>query len=359
MTSDLVRSATFPVMPAQAGISRKIPAYAGMTPRRASGLALLVLCNLLAACPGGGSNEIMPGVRVRFAEIHMEAQDSAVHDATAASAKQTEPASPAPEPAADFKAGYDHDFDHHHVSDKNGSGFAMYRIYLVLDQLQLVQCPSLARGPGLLLNGLLGVADAHEGGGPEPVGGRALDKPNVIDLLAQDNTTLALGDAAIQPGRYCGARVSLVRLAGDAYGKPAFVADEGDPPAPGHPDMAGKAFAIKADYCSQHGVPTEVLPNGPCVELSTVDVDDGGTIIPAFLERSFDHPLVLTSANREGHVRLGIAYGDWVHDVDITKLGSDAAERQKLLDNILESIHLHAVGRGAPPADPEHSEAQP
>ncbi|MGH8530496.1 MAG: hypothetical protein ACRETN_11770 [Nevskiales bacterium] len=330
-----------------------------MTFKRATYPALVLgAVFTLSACPGGsGDSSIEPGISVRFAEVHMESKDGEGHHA-----KQTTAASASTAPEDDFKhggshgGGYNHDgLEHRHASDTNGKGLSLYRIYLVLNQLQLVQCASVARVPGLLLDRLLGVAYAHGGNAPGPVGGRALDQPNVIDLMALDDQTLVLGDAALAPGRYCGVRVSLVRLAGGAYGKPEFVADEGDPPVPGHPDMAGKAFAIKADYCSQRGLPTETVPNGPCIERATADViDDGSAVIPAFVEMSFDHPLVLSSDNRKGHMRLGIAYGGWVHDVDITKLGSDPAERQKVLNNILASVHVDAAGLGPLPADPPH-----
>ena len=62
-------------------------------------------------------------------------------------------------------------------------------------------------------------AEAHAGHGAEPVGGRGLDKPNVIDIVTQDGYYLALGDLAVAPGSYCGVSVTLGRLNGEAYGK--------------------------------------------------------------------------------------------------------------------------------------------
>ena len=244
--------------------------------------------------------------------------------------------------------GYTQDLlEHHTIRDQNGRLLSMYRAYLVLDDLELVPCPSLSRLPDMLLDALIGKAYAHAGHGSEPVGGRALDQPNVIDIITQDEFSLPLGDVALAPGRYCGVRVALVRLAGDGYGTPAYAAASSDDPTsvPEIPDLAGRMFALRADYCAQTDA------GGLCTERVKVDIDDNALAEPPVLTLNFAQPLALNAVLREGYVAIGIAYGQWVQDVDITLLANDPAEQQKLLNNIVGSLHIYSRGWGALPVN--------
>lgn len=321
-----------------------------MTSERAlQSLLAALLAGVLAGCPAGGGNSVQSGIRVHLAEVHMESgSGTSAHSARLGTKAST--------PKAGVQGGYAHDqLAHQHGHDRNGLSLSTYRSYLVLDNLELVQCASLARLPLKLIAGAMGVAHAHGGAG-EPVGGRALDKPNVIDLMTDDDFLQPLGDVAVAPGRYCGLRVAVVRMAGDAYGKPGYAAASHDDPitVPEIPDLAGKAFSIRADYCAERR--TTSNPDGStsstCVRRARADADDVGLTLPPAVTLNFDEPIVLDATHREAHVALGIAYGDWLHDVDVTLLNSDANERQKLLNNVVSSLHIHTAGAGAfPPGE--------
>lgn len=334
-------------------------------------LALAVLG--LAACQGG-DNSTEEGLKIHFAETHAEGTEAhakaavkhagelhlpGVDNGAGGTAGAAQPsatggaggmggaaggAGGSTPPSA--KGGYDHEnLEHHHVTDRNGTALPLYRIYLALDHFELVPCASVATLWQTVRDGLIGSASAHGGHGNAPAASRALDKPNVIDLMAADDFVLPLGSAAVAPGRYCAVRLGLTRLAGDAYGKPTFSAPSGDDPIkdPGKPDLAGRAFAIKADYCSARA------GDGTCTARSKADMDDAGLTLPAVLTLDLPQPLTLDASRRDAHVLIGIHYGGWAHNVDVTQLSSSAIERQKLLDNVAASLHIDSAGLGTSP----------
>jgi hypothetical protein len=202
--------------------------------------------------------------------------------------------------------------------------------------------------PRRLLDLVIPQAAAHAGHGTPAVGGRSLDKPNVIDILAEEYDLLTLGDLPIPPGRYCGVQVKFARATGDAYGMPAHAPAVGDNPVttPEIPEMTGRMFALRADYCSTDD------GAGNCATRTAIDFDDAGLALPAAASAEFDTPLEFNSSLRSGHVAFGIAYGEWFEDVDATLLGVDATERQKLLNNISGSIHVYSTGNGDLPNNP-------
>lgn len=293
---------------------------------------LLASAFVLTACPGKEENEINAGISVHFAEIH---SDASVSEAT--KSRQAKAA---------VSGGYDHkNLEHHHLVDQNGQGLSLYRTYLIIDNLALVPCTSVAQWPAILLDSLINSAYAHTEQGSEPVGERALDKPNVIDLITQNEFLLPLGDMSVAPGRYCGLQVELTRLAGEGYGMPDYMAASVDDPTstPETPDLAGLGFALRADYCAERDT------GGSCIRRAKVDIDDSAlpALAPHVIE--FATPLELNSDMREGFVALGIAYADWVHNVDVTRLTSDTEELRKLQDNIQASFYVHATGSGELP----------
>ena len=104
-------------------------------------------------------------------------------------------------------------------------------------------------------------------------------------------------------------------------------------------------FALRADYCAQTDA------GGLCTERVKADIDDDGLTEPAVLTLNFAQPLELNAVLREGYVAIGIAYGEWVQNVDITLLASDPVEQQKLLNNIVGSLHIYSRGWGALPVN--------
>lgn len=291
----------------------------------------MVITVLAMSGCGGGENVIESGLTLHLAEAHTEAKPG------------IEPDTPTITPSSVLiQGGYDQaNLEKHPVRDINNRTLSLYRAYIVLDDLELVPCTDIATLPRLLLDSLIPTAHAHAGHGSEPVGGRSLDKPNVIDIVTQEGFILPLGDMAIAPGRYCGIRVALVRLASEAYGKPEFAAASNDDPTtlPEVPELSGLMFALRADYCDE-------IDAGQCTRRIKVDIDDNGLTEPLARIIEFDQPLELNTALREAYVAVGIAYGEWVQNVDITQLSSNASELQKLLDNIVTSIHVNSKGLG-------------
>ena len=139
----------------------------------------------------------------------------------------------------------------------------------------------------------------------------------------------------------------LARLFGDGYGQPAAVAASQDDPTtlPEVPDLAGKIFALRADYCAvDDGV-------GNCLMRAKVDMDDDGLDVPAAITLTLDEPIELNATRRSAYVAIGIAYGEWARDVDVALLASDAYEKRKLLDNIAASLHVYSQGLGDLPGN--------
>jgi hypothetical protein len=303
-----------------------------MTTRRRAGTGVVLAAALaLGGCLGMTSDEIETGLTLHLAEAHGEAKPD------------EEPLELTGTPdAPGMTGGYDAAAEHHTVPDGTGRLVSLYRAYVVLARPELVPCPSIAALPGRLMDALVPSAYAHAGHGAEPVGGRALDKPNVIDLVTRDDFLLPLGDAATSPGRYCGVRVGPARPTGETYGKPDFAPASADDPTtdPGVPDLAGRAFALRGDYC------TATDGGGLCTLRAKVDVDDAGLDLPPAVALDFDAPLVLDGTRREGYVAVGIAYGEWLQGVDAARLASDAGARQALLDAVAASLHVRYAGLG-------------
>jgi hypothetical protein len=302
--------------------------------------AFAVAAAVLALSGCAPENEIESGLRVHMAEAHTEGRPGEVV------------VTPGIIPnSGTVQGGYDQvNLEKHPIRDVNARTLLLYRAYLVLDGVELVPCAGIARLRRILLDSLIRTAHAHPGHGSEPVGGRSLDKPNVIDIVTQEGFVLPLGDKAMAPGPYCGVKVTPVRATADAYGKPAFAAASNDDPTtrPEVPEMAGRVFAICADYCD------EVDGSGQCTRRVKVDIDDNGLALPGVQTLQFDQPLELNAALREIFVVVGVAYGEWARDVDVTRLGIDAGERQKLLNNMAASLHVNSKGLGdLPPNLPQ------
>ena len=297
------------------------------------GTPLIIVLLLLSGCLGQEENSAQSGLTVHVAEVHVEAQTATAAKASVDALVQK----------AAVAGSYDRaNLEHHDIHDGAGHLLSLYRAYLVVDEIELVKCASVAALPRMLLNAIIPTAEAHAGHGSEPVGGRNLDKPNVIDIVTQDEYYLALGDVAVAPGDYCAMRVSLARLSGEAYGEPEVVAASTDEPTtvPGVPDLTGMIFSIRADYCAADD------GAGNCLQHAKVDIDEYGFATPTVKTIAFSQPLVVAATRREAFVAFGIAYGEWVENIDVSLLPGDAGERQKLLDNIVGSLHVYAKGFG-------------
>jgi len=295
-----------------------------------------LLIPFLHGCPGTGENSREDGITLHFAETHSEVKPGATALGDSGISN-----------GISMTGGYDQDhIEHHTLRDVNGHMLSIYRAYLVLHDIELVPCPSLTRLPDQFLNMFIGKAHAHSGHGSEPVGGRNLDLPNVIDIITQDEFVLPLGDVSLPPGRYCSVQVGLERLAGAGYAVPTPATASTDDPTtvPEIPDLTGRMLAFRADYCAATDT------TGACSQRIKVDVDDTNLAEPAVVIIDLPSPLELNATLREGYVSVGIAYGEWVKDVDITLLAGDTTEQQKLLANIVGSLHVHAYGWGALPA---------
>ncbi len=310
--------------------------------RTGSTFIVCVTLMVLAAClgPGQDVNSIESGINVHFAEVHLEERLAA----TTRSARQMQSAIT----ALTAPGGYHQsNIEHHDIVDNHSRLLSIYRAYVVLDELELVPCARLAQWPYRLFESMVSTAAAHAGHGSEPVGGRGLDKSNVIDIVTRDLYLLPLGDRAVAPDSYCGVRVSLARANTQSYGKPPSVAASNDDPTsmPEVPELAGKFFALRADYCVTGD------GSGGCLQRSKVDVDDSDLVLPSALVINFSSPLAVTDAHRSAYVAVGIAYGEWAQDINVVLLTGSVDERQKLVNNIAMSIHVYSKGLGALPVN--------
>lgn len=306
----------------------------------------------LAGCPGQENNSAESGIRVHFAEVHVNERPAVLGKSTGL-IESPIAAGPARAVARSISAravpldtgGYAHTaLEYHEITDNASHGLSMYRMYLVVDHVELVPCASLSQLPMRLLNSLIPTASAHAGHGAEPVGGRSLGEANVIDVVTRDEYYLALGDLAVAPGRYCSVKVALGPAQDDSYGKPVPAAASADDPisTPDVPDLEGKIFALRADYCT-------TFDAGVCVGRARVDIDDAGLTLPDVQTIDFATPLEVSATKRNAFVAIGIAYGTWAHDVNVSLLASDMNERQKFADNIASSLHVFAKGLGGLP----------
>lgn len=305
------------------------------------GLAYFFM-QFLTACPGTDDNQQTEGLTVHWGETHYSSEENN--------------SQPAPAPG-----GYAQEqLEHHDVRDQNGVQLSIYRAYLVIDQLELIPCATVTQKsyinshmdfartvldflkPGF--DFLIPKAFAHAGHGIEPVGNRALDKPNVIDITSQDQFTLALGDMPIAAGRYCDIKVSLVRLSHDAYGKPAPIAASQNNPitTPEIPDMSGRMFSLRADYCASR-------EEDDCLHRERVDIDDTGLNEPLTEMIALKSPIEISRTLDEIYIVVGIDYSQWLQNINIKTLSQDHNERQKLAQNIYRSFHVYEQGLGELP----------
>ena len=99
------------------------------------------------------------------------------------------------------------------------------------------------------------------------------------------------------------------------------------------------------DYCST----TDGA--GGCLGRSKIDIDDTGLTLPEEQTITFAQPLEIGGSVRHAYIAVGIAYGEWMHDVNAALLTSDMNERQKLFNNIASSLHVYSKGLGDLPAN--------
>ena len=317
-----------------------------------SGIAIVAL--LFIGCTDMADNEIEEGLVIHFAEVHTEdmpvvvtgAPDSGSAGGGSVVSSASLVTSKAPSFGIRAAGGYDSiNLEHHNILDGFSHLISLYRAYVVIDDIELVPCAEITQIPRMIFESLIGTAHAHAGHGAEPVGGRSLDKANVIDIVTQDEYYLALGDLSLPPGNYCAVRIRFGRFNGDGYGKPDPVAASSDDPTtvPDIPDMNGKMFAIRADYCSTDD------GFGGCLASTKIIIDDDGLMLPDTRTIEFASPVSISSSIREAYIAVGIAYGTWMEGVDATLLNTSAIERQILMDNIGNSIYIFGKGFGELP----------
>jgi hypothetical protein len=289
----------------------------------------IILCALgISGCPGLAENERSTGLVVHLAETH---QDLSGHGAGSNTGAAT--------------GGYAYDqLEYHTLRDTQGTRLSMYRAYLILDNITLMPCSSLSYFFEKAFAQLISTAHAHGGHGTAPVSGRALDQPNVIDIITREEYILPLGDLAIAPGRYCGATVTLTPLNTAGYGVPTPAAASQDDPItqPEVPNLLGKRWAISADYCV-----SEV--DGICQQRAKIDIDNTALTAPDTYQIHLTEPLIIHADLPESYLAIGINYGNWLDGVDVTLLNVSIAERQKLQDNIRQSFFIYDQGLGELP----------
>lgn len=188
---------------------------------------------------------------------------------------------------------------------------------LALSVVRLEPCGTAARRLERWLP--WGTAHAHAGHdhGEPPEG--------VLDVVGQaDGQTLSLGTLAAAPGDYCAVRVRVA---------PAVVRSAKHGEAL-DTDMNGKSLRVApCHYPQSVGLPAlfDRLPQPHRCQALALSLAGE---ISLLLEQS----LRLDAAQRSVNLRLAVHYDQWFDDLDMDRLGADAAEQQRLLRNVLGSL---------------------
>jgi len=149
-------------------------------------------------------------------------------------------------------------------------------------------------------------------------------EPHVIDLLAQDNTPVAIGSMSPSVADYCGVDVDFI------------AADEDALDLPGDMDMVGRTVYIEASF-QQTGA------NGGMSDDFVIDT--GVTLINRKLLLS--SLMMISAASPTASVTIGINYDRWFDSINLVQLeaetdaGTDHMDDQvsRLLQNITASLH--------------------
>lgn len=138
--------------------------------------------------------------------------------------------------------------------------------------------------------------------------------PNVINLLAAEDSVLTLGDIGPPPGNYCGLTVELLKADADAQYLPNEI------------NMIDRTVYLEGQY----------IPLGSAQAIPFV-IETGRALREA--QRRYSVPLTLSSAQRQATTTLTIVYDRWFDGVDFNAL-TEPTQQDWIFNQITNSIRL-------------------
>jgi hypothetical protein len=185
---------------------------------------------------------------------------------------------------------------------------------------RLIECTSVASVARDILAGLISQAHAHGGHVDAPEG--------VVDVAEPSGTVWKMATLPPPPGRYCGIELTLEHLPPDALPHD-LVAEPHD-----------NVFLYTRPCYFPNPAPAPPEHNHSCY---TVPIR--GT--PPVVQIDFDEPVTLGSDNRRLTVTIDTAYDTWFDGVDFAQIAT-AAEQQKIVDNVIDSLTVQIPAEHAP-----------
>lgn len=190
-----------------------------------------------------------------------------------------------------------------------GVKITLTKAYLTLWSVNLEKNCDDASFAFLKFNWLLPSAQAHADDTPTRMG-----TPNVIDLLAAEETLFVLGETGPPPGDYCGVTVELLKADQDAQYLPATV------------NMLDRTLYLEGEY----------IPLGS-TEAVPFTIDTGRALREARLRYAV--PLTLSSSTQQATTTLSITYDRWFDGVNFAAL-SEQTQQDWIFNQVTQSIRL-------------------
>lgn len=206
-------------------------------------------------------------------------------------------------------------------SSAPGDSITLTRAYLVISSATIESSCGASFSASLegILDFLISPVSAHTTTTPTSTG-----EPYVINLLADDNQSVSIGNLSPPTDDYCGLRLDLLAADADAVNLPI---------GSGEPDMVGKTIHIEGTYSLSGG-------GSGNIHMST-----GASLINRDVMLSA--LLMISGSNLNGQVDIGINYDTWFNGVDLATLETETASQTNptdtnvglVLQNITASIH--------------------
>jgi hypothetical protein len=163
--------------------------------------------------------------------------------------------------------------------------------------------------PPFQWNWLISSAQAHTDTTPTRLG-----IPNVIDLLATENSPITLGSIGPPPGDYCGLTVELLKADADAQNLPKDF------------NMLDRTVYLEGQYLS--------LGNTTAIPFV---IETARTLREARLR--YPSLLTLSSTQRQATTTVNIVYDRWFDGVDFSAL-AEPAQQDWIFNQITHSLSL-------------------
>lgn len=249
-------------------------------------LASILLSQILSSCNSGDGGSSEEGIEVTFAITHQQTPDATLHIPNIPAGART-------------------------FLSREGIQITLTKAYLVIWRIKLeFDCTNslFTHVWPSLLGPFLSPAMAHTETTPTQLG-----IPNVVNLLAADQTELELGTIQPPPGEYCGVTVELLKADADAHRLPTDV------------NMVNRVLYLEGQY----------LPLGRTQAIPfTIDLAK----TPLSRQLRLATPLMLSPDHRTARLVVHLYYDRWFDALNWSALEEDA-QQDLLLNNIISSLH--------------------